>query len=162
MSSSEQRKVPAWFWVVASLALLWNLAGVAAFIGDITLSDEALAALPQVQRELRAATPLWVTAVYGLAVGTGLAGALALLLRSQWTVHFFAVSLAAVVVQMAYVLFVLGAVAALGPSVAVFPAVIILIAAALVWFSLKAWHWRWLAHCGCAQRRARWRARRGG
>ena len=37
--------IPTWFWVASILALVWNLMGVMAYIAQVTLTPEALAAI---------------------------------------------------------------------------------------------------------------------
>ena len=34
-----RQKPPVWFWIVSVLGLLWNLAGVAAFVNELFLMD---------------------------------------------------------------------------------------------------------------------------
>ena len=68
MSDNVGLKVPTWFWVVAVLALLWELMGVAAYLSDVSMTDADLAKLPDGQRQLYAMMPSWVTAAYAIAV----------------------------------------------------------------------------------------------
>lgn len=133
-----EQKLPTWFWVVASLAVLWNLIGVYAYYSDVTMSPEALAELPQVQQDLRAAMPSWVTGAYAIAVFVGLAAAIALCLKNKLAVPLFAVSLAAVVAQMGYFFFGMNAIEIMGAGSMVFPAIIILLGAIQLWISVRA------------------------
>jgi len=127
---------PMWFWIVAVLALLWEAMGCFAYVTQMTMSEEARAALPPLQQRIWAAMPGWATAAYAVAVWTGLAGALLLLLRRKWAQWAFLVSLAGVLAQFGW--FFLGndltRQMPLAES-APFPAVIIVLAAALWWFS---------------------------
>lgn len=142
--SESMTKLPVWFWVVAGLALAWNLIGVAAYLGDVTMTEEAVADLPEAQQALRAATPGWLTGVYAIAVFAGVAGSIALLLRKGFATPILGVSLAAIVLQMGYVLFGMNAIGLIGANVAIFPAIITAIGAFLVWFSLSAKGKGWL------------------
>ena len=141
----NDQKPPTWFWVVAALAVLWNLMGAFAYYSDVTLSPEALAELPQVQQDLRAAMPSWVTALYAIAVFVGLAAAITLALKNKLAIPLFAVSLAAVVIQMLYVSFGLNAVALMGISSLIFPVVIILLGATQLWVAMHAKKQSWIA-----------------
>ena len=50
MSELESNKAPIWFTVVSVLLLIWNFLGVMAYISQVTMGPEALAALPGDQR----------------------------------------------------------------------------------------------------------------
>lgn len=102
MDQENIAKPPVWFWIVSAVAFVWNSLGVMAFIGQVTMTDEALAALPADQQAAFAALPDWYIVIFATAVFAGTLGALALLLRSKWAVALFALSLAAVIVQQIY------------------------------------------------------------
>lgn len=140
----NDQKLPTWFWVVAALAVLWNLMGAFAYYSDVTMSPEALAELPQAQQDLRAAMPSWVTGLYAIAVFGGLAAAIALVLKNKLAIPLFAVSLAAVVIQMLYVSFGLNAAGLMGTSSLIFPVVIIALGALQLWFSMHAKGRNWI------------------
>jgi hypothetical protein len=142
--SMQSTKLPVWFWVIAVAGLLWTLMGVASYVMDVTMSEEALAAMPQAQRDIYATRPSWVVGLYAVAVFGALIGAIALVMRKSFAVPFFGVSLAAVVVQMAYVLFGMSVIATLGVTAAIFPAVIVVIGALLLWFSMQSKSKGWL------------------
>ena len=107
--------------------------------------EEALAQMSAAQHQIYEQRPAWVEWIYGLAVLTGLGGAILLLLRNALAIPVFALSLAAIVIQFGYILFGMNAIATLGASSAIFPAVIALIGAALLWFSLHAKSKGWIA-----------------
>ena len=144
MPASHDVKLPVWFWVVAAIALVWNLMGVGAFYSEITISDAALAAMPEVQRELYATTPFWAKAAFAVAVFGGALGSLALLLRKSWSVSFFSASLAAIIAQMGYTIIGANIVAVMGATALIMPGMIIAIGAFLVWFSTRAKSRGWL------------------
>lgn len=143
--SMQTTKLPVWFWVIAVAGLLWTLMGVASYFMDVTMSEETLAAMPQAQREIYETRPSWVVGLYAIAVFTALIGAVALVMRKRLAVPFFGVSLAAVIVQMAYVLFGMSVIATLGVTAAIFPAVIVILGAFLLWFSMQSKSKGWLA-----------------
>ena len=76
MSEKKIYKTPTWFMVVAVLLLVWNLLGVMAYIMQVTMSPETLAALPDAQRQLYENTPAWATAAFAIAVSGGALGCL--------------------------------------------------------------------------------------
>jgi ABC-type spermidine/putrescine transport system permease subunit II len=139
------RKLPVWFRIVATIAIVWNALGIFAFVTDVTLSDAALAAMPEAQRDLYVQTPVWVTAAYAVAVFAGLAGSIALALRKSLATTAFGVSLAALIVQMGYQFAIAKAAAVLGTTSLIMPAVITAIAVALLWFSMHANRLGWLS-----------------
>ena len=59
---------PMWFWVISGLGLVWNLAGVVAFIGQLTMDLNSLSAA---ERAFHESTPVWATVAFGVAVSGG-------------------------------------------------------------------------------------------
>jgi hypothetical protein len=140
MMNQHLAKPPRWYWVVAILILLWAVLGVLSFFADPGSNEAVLAEMSDAQRELFAQRPGWIFAIYGLAVFASLAGALGLILRRRFALPAFALSLLLVVVQFAYVLFVLDAIGRLGlVEAAAFPMVILVIGMFSLWLS---WHAR--------------------
>lgn len=135
MSNASSMKLPVWFWAVAIIALLWNLMGVYAYWADVTMTPETIAKYPPAQQEMFNERPSWLIGAYAIAVFVGLLATISLLLRKAFAVPLYAVSLAAVVIQMGYVLFVMNAIGKLGLSAAIFPSVIVILGAAELWFS---------------------------
>jgi hypothetical protein len=137
---------PRWYWLAASLALLWMLFGVAALTMDVLMDEAAMAALTEGQRQLYAERPQWLFAVYALAIGSGLAGAIGLLLRKAWAVPSLVISLLAVLVQFGYTFGVLDPIAKLGSAAAAvpFPLAIIVAGMLVLWLGLHARRRGWL------------------
>lgn len=104
--NDQKMKLPASFWVISVIGLIWNLMGVMNFFGQTFMSDEAMAALPQEQQILLQGVPTWMTVVFAIAVLTGTLGCIALLLKKAWAQPLFLISLVVVVVQVSYNLFV--------------------------------------------------------
>ena len=50
MIENNSPPVPAWFRIVGVLALIWNLMGVSAYLMQVNMSEEDMAALPEAQR----------------------------------------------------------------------------------------------------------------
>ena len=70
------------YWTVAVLALLWNLIGVATYLGSV-MSEVPTAP----------AVPAWVTGAYAISVFAGTFGSVGLLLRRAWVPRLFQVVL---------------------------------------------------------------------
>ncbi|MEL6360010.1 MAG: hypothetical protein AAFR21_02915 [Pseudomonadota bacterium] len=136
--------VPRWFQLAAGLGILWNLIGVGSYLAQVTMSAEAIAALPEAQRAMIDATPAWLTGVYAMAVFTGLAGAVLLLLRRKLAGPILAASLGLILVQFGTSIFVLNAVAVMGAGALVLPSFIALVAIGLLILARHARRARWL------------------
>jgi len=134
---------PKWYLPVTILALVWNLIGCAAYLSDVTLTPEDIAAMDQTQQALYNSRPVWAVAATALAVWAGAAGCIGLILRKGWSLPLLVVSLAGVIVQDIG-LFVLSGVDA-GPAVMGMQGVVLLIAIGLVVLARKAIERRWIA-----------------
>ncbi|TQV88503.1 hypothetical protein [Aliikangiella coralliicola] len=145
MSEQQNIKLPTWFWVVSGLALVWNLLGVMAFVGQMMMTPEMMAELPQAEQELYAATPAWANIAFGFAVWGGALGAVALLMKKSWATPLFIISLTAVLVQMYYAFFISKSFEVFGPGRMIMPVMVIVIAIALVWLSNKAKSDGWIS-----------------
>lgn len=144
MSDTVPAKVPAWFWIVAVLALLWELMGIASYMHHVSMTAADVARLTPGEQRMHAMMPPWVTAAFAIAVFSGALGAITLLLRRRWALLLFVISLVAAVCQFGWAFLVAKAHQVVGPHAALLPAVIIGIALLLVWFASFAGKRGWL------------------
>ncbi|QCO66818.1 sugar transporter [Luteimonas yindakuii] len=128
-------KTPASVWIVGTLALLWNLVGVAAFVMQLAMPAEALQAMPPEQRSVYEATPGWIYLFYGVATIGGVLGAIGLLLRRRWAAPVWLVALVALLLQVVASYAVTPAWTVSGASGLAFPVVLLVIACALWLFA---------------------------
>ena len=136
--------VPAWFWIVAIAALLFELLGCFFYFVEVRMSAADIAALPLDQAAMLAARPSWYYAAFGIAVWVGVAGAVLLLLRRRWAVWALLISLVAAIVQFSSVLIV-PEMRAMTPSDALFVPITVIIVAYAFWqFSKLAGGRGWL------------------
>ena len=77
------------FWIIAVIALIWNLMGVMAYRAQAYMTDEAKALLPEAEQAMYSDIPAWATAAFAFAVFGGFLGSLALLLRKKWATSLF-------------------------------------------------------------------------
>ncbi|MBE9489227.1 MAG: hypothetical protein IMY67_02940 [Bacteroidetes bacterium] len=130
------------FWIIAIIALIWNLFGVFAYLGQAFMTDEVLALMPQGDQDYHNNVPAWVTAAFAIAVFAGVLGCIGLLMRKKWSKRLFMLSLIAVLVQSTYNFFIQEYVDLSGER-EYMPIMIILVAAFLVWYSknvtVKGW-----------------------
>lgn len=141
--SQTLTKPPAWFWIIAAVALVWNLMGVGAFVAQVTTSPEALAALPEAERAYYENFPLWALLAFAVAVFGGAIGSLLLLLRKALAKPVFVASLIGVIVQMSYNL-TAGVMDVYGPGALAMPIMILLFAIFLIWFAGRAKNNGWI------------------
>lgn len=144
MNTTIAVKPAGWFWVVAVLALLWNGLGVMAFVMQVTMTREALDALPEAERLLYENLPLWVLIAFAVAVFGGLLGAIGLLLRKAWARTLFIVSFIGLMVQATYNFLLSDTFEVMGSGAMVMPIVVIVIAVFLIWFASMARRRHWL------------------
>jgi hypothetical protein len=143
MSEKNKRTAPTWFTIVAVVLLVWNFMGVMAYIAQVTMTPETLAALPEAQRQLHESTPAWATAAFAIAVNGGALGCLLLVLKRNLAGLFLQVSLAGVIVQMFHAFFMSKSFEVFGPGGLVMPVMVIVIAIYLVILAAKAKVKRW-------------------
>ena len=143
--SEDTIKAPTWFTVVAAVMLVWNLLGVMAFIAQVMMSPEAMAALPDAERQLYETTPVWATAAFAIAVICGAVGCLMLLLKKNLAANFLQLSLVGVLVQMYHAFFMSKSFEVFGPGQMVMPVMVIIIAIYLVTLAAKAKARRWVS-----------------
>ncbi len=145
MSEKVQDAIPRSFWIISAVALVWNLLGVAAYVMQVTMTEDALMKLPDAERMLYENIPAWATGAFAVAVFGGVLGSLLLLLRKSWAVPVFTVSLAAILVQDYYWFFVARSTEVYGPGGLMMPAMVIVIAVLLVWYSRSASAKAWIS-----------------
>lgn len=136
--------VPRSFWIIAAVALVWNLLGVMAYIMQMTMTEEALLALPAAERALYENVPAWATSAFAIAVNAGALGCILLLLRRAWAVPVLIVSLAGVLVQMYHSLFIARSIDVYGLGGLSMPVLVVVIAVFLVWYARQAHSRNWI------------------
>lgn len=136
-----QANAPKWFIVVSVLALLWNLMGLAAILGDF-MADPSM--LNEAQRALHDATPIWATAASLGGVLAGTLGSLGLIMRKAWAAQALIVSLICVIVQDIWLFGMADVQAAYGQTPLILQGIVLVIAVALVWMAQSAKAKGWL------------------
>lgn len=146
MSDSINGKPPTAFWIIAGVALVWNLIGWLLFYMQVSATDEVLrAAYGEAEYEYLSTIPTWVTIAYGTAVTAGVLGCVFLLMRKLWAIPLFIVSLVAILVQDTYSFVLSDAMKVFGTGVIAIPIVVLVIAIGLVFYSRSAKDKGWIA-----------------
>ena len=144
MESNKIVKPPVWFWIISIIALLWNIMGAGQYLAQEMMTDESKTLMTAAQLKLLEETPTWLTAVFAIAVWSGVLASIGLLLRKKWSKSVFLISLIAVIIQMGYSSIMTKTVEVYGSSALIMAIVITLIAALLYYFSNYAIKKKWL------------------
>lgn len=142
---TEAGKPPTWFWVVGVVALIWNLLGVMAYLAQVMMTEEAIAAMPEAERALFVSVPAWAVGAFAISVFGGALGCVLLLVRTSVAMPVLVVSLVAVLVQMAHSFLIADSMAVYGPSVVIMPSMVVAGAVALVWHAKASIAKGWLS-----------------
>ncbi|AZQ58181.1 hypothetical protein EJ994_04915 [Maribacter sp. MJ134] len=143
--TNSMNKPPMWFWIVSALALLWNLAGVMAYLGQAYMSIETLEQMSQAERLLYESQPAWVTGAFAVAVWGGALGCIALLLKKKWAKPVFIISLIGILAQMSHSFFMSNNFEVYGPGAMIMPIMVLIIGIALVLLANTAIKKGWLS-----------------
>lgn len=135
---------PLWFRIVAIVLLLWGAMGCFACVQQFRLGPDAMGPADDYQRALYYGLPVWYNAVYAVAVGTGMLGALALIVRSVLARPLFAMSMVAVIVQFGWLFATTDIIAHQGIGTIGFPLFIAAVAAASLWLAGYARRQGWI------------------
>lgn len=143
---TNKTKPATWYWVVSVLALIWNLMGVLAYLGQAFITEEMKAEYTAEQLTLLEGRPAWVTAAFAIAVWGGLLGCIALLIRKRWARPLLLVSLLGIVAQTGYNLFATNAAEIFGTLQGlVMPLIVVIIGILLVLIAKIADRKQWLS-----------------
>jgi len=135
-------KPPIWFWIISVVALLWNSAGVMAYLGRAFMTDDIIAQLPKEQQaEFLVEYPSWYTAAFALAVFCGALGCIALLLKKKWAHSLFIISALGAIVQHTYLFMNLE----MTGATLVMPIMVIIVCLFLIWFSKSSISKGWIS-----------------
>lgn len=132
------------FWIISVVALIWNIMGVAAYLGQAYMTNDVLKALPEAEQLYYNNIPAWVTAAFAIAVFAGFLGCIALLLRKSWSKILFILSLIAILAQFIHNFFIQDYME-VTVNKAFIPIIVIGIAIFLIWYSKKSESKGWIS-----------------
>ena len=135
---------PRSFYIIGIAALIWNLIGVMTYVMQVTMSEAAIAALPEGQQAFIQNSPVWVTAAYAIATNAGALGCVLLLVRQSWAYLVLVVSFAGILIQNLYGYFMGGAVEVYGAAGVGLSVAVMAIGAFLIWYAKGATDKGWL------------------
>jgi len=144
MTTSNKPK--AIFWIIAVIALLWNLVGFYEFIRTAFMVESYAGQYDESQMEAIRNTPVWALIIFGISTITGVLGSLFLLLRKKMAITFFAISVITVLIHVFGSIVVLDAMEIFGVGQGlVFPLVIIVLDVFFYWFSKWSFKKGWIS-----------------
>ena len=123
------------FWVISILALLWNLMGLAAYIGMSFMTAEMAAeSYGQEFADIFATKPAWATGAFAIAVFAGLLGCIGLLMRKKWARPLFIISLLGIIIHNIWGVMA-GTLSVIGTFDKVMTIAVMAVAVFLIWFT---------------------------
>ena len=146
MTNKSTSKPATWYWIVAVLALIWNIMGVLAYLANAFITEEIKAEYTAEQLALIEGRPAWVTAAFAIAVWGGLLGCIALLIRKKWARPLLVISLLGILAQTGYNLFATNAAEVFGQMQGlIMPLIVVVIGIFLVMVARIADRKQWLS-----------------
>lgn len=125
------------FWIISTVALLWNMMGVASYIMMTQLTAEKAAqTYGQAFADIFAAKPAWATGAFAIAVFAGLLGCVGLLLRKRWARPLFIVSFLGIIIHNIWGVMA-GTLSVIGTFDKVMTIAVMAVAVFLIWFARK-------------------------
>jgi hypothetical protein len=141
MATAFPASRPVWFAVVAILAVIWNLFGVAMYLSSVGLFGDPMAGLNEAERAAAASIPAWITGAFAIGTFAGVIGSVGLVLRKSWAEPVLIVSMVALLVLEGWIVFFSGALEQFGLAV---PIMVSAGAILLVWVAHHARRRGWL------------------
>ncbi len=146
MIEETTSKPGAAFWIIGIALALWNLIGLMFYYQQSTLTPDKMQDLGLTAQQIAhiTNTPAWGHSGYAIAVNAGLLGAILLLLRKAWAVPLFVLSLVGALVQDLDAFVLRDAMEAWGPTAWYLPALVLVICAVEIWYSMRLKAKGWL------------------
>lgn len=124
------------FWIIGIVALLWNGMGVYNYLIQAYQTEAYTSSITEDQLAFMDSLPSWNTALFALAVFSGLIGTILMLMRKKSAVSLFILSFVTATIGQIYWLFGTNAAEVFSESMPyVMPIIIIVFCLFLVWYS---------------------------
>ena len=139
MSDELNGGTPMTHWLVAGAALIWNLFGFMVYLLQVRATPEQMAQqYDTAQVAFMDAIPMWATSANAIAVTAGVFASILLLLRKSLALPFFIASFVALLVQDLYSFILEDVVSVFGMVPAYIQGTVLVIAIALILYTLGA------------------------
>ncbi|MDH3585960.1 MAG: hypothetical protein OEQ30_02640 [Gammaproteobacteria bacterium] len=138
-------KPPLSFWMVAGVALAWNLIGLFMYYSGVSATPEQLKTVysPE-QFAAIEATPVWVTSAFAIATTVGVIASIVLLLRKALAFVLFVVSFVALLIQDLYLFLLSDSLAVFGSSLLVVQGCVFVGGVIWIWYASLARNRGWI------------------
>jgi hypothetical protein len=146
MSDAINGKPPVSFWIVAGVALVWNLIGLFMYYSGVSATPEQLKAVysPE-QFAAIEATPAWVTSAFAIATTFGVIASIVLLLRKALAFLLYVVSFVALLIQDLYLFLLSDSLAVFGSSLLVIQGSVFVGGVIWIWYANFARNRDWIS-----------------
>lgn len=124
------------FWIISSVALVWNILGVCAYLSQTFMSHETLLTLPLSEQHYFSNLPAWVTAVFATTVFSGFFGSIGLILKKRIANILFSISIVMLLAHQVYNFFIQDFIVISGIRLTI-PISTTVIGFFLIWYSYK-------------------------
>ncbi len=128
-------RTPWHLWVIGIVLLAWNGMGAFDYVMTQTQNEGYMAQFTPEQLEYFYGFPIWVVALWAIAVWGGVLGAVLLLLRSRYAMHVFCIALVSFVVTSIHNLLLTDGAAYMGAGGMIFTGIIFVIAVFSVYYA---------------------------
>ena len=143
--TNSTNKPPIWFWIVGVITLIWNAMGVHGYISQAYKMKAFTDNYTPEQIEIMDAMPAWYSALFAIAVFSGVLGCVLLLLKKKLAKPILLLSFLSALIMMSYFLFIADLKDVDFSTNKIFSYIVLAIAAFLVWFSRKSHSKGWIA-----------------
>lgn len=130
-------RTPVHLWIVGVLAFLWNLMAVFDYTATQLRWEAYMGQFTEEQLAYFYGFPAWMVAAWAIAVWSGFAGSIGLLLRRRWAAMLFALSLAGLAVSTVYNFVLSDGAAVMGGGAVIFTVVIWIVAILLLVYARR-------------------------
>ena len=132
------------FWIIAVVAMIWNLMGVYQFLLSTVLKDRLVSISSAEELELFSNLPTWYFIAFGISVFSGVLGCIMLLTRGKLAVPLFLISLLGVLIGQGYWAFGTNVQDVMGVEAIVMPIIVVIISIFLYLYSKSCAKKGWL------------------
>lgn len=138
-------KATALFWIVAIIALIWNLMGLTAFLMDTFAPELSQVGFTAEQIEMASSAPFWTKIAYGTATITGFLAAVMLIAKKKLAIVLFLISLIASIFHSGHIIVGMDGMNVFGLWMGLaFPLLIIVLDLFFWWYSKYALQKNWI------------------
>ena len=138
-------KPKALFWIIAIIALLWNLMGLSEFIKTAFFVEMYADTYTEIQMDAIRNAPIWTDVLFGISTITGVLASIMLLMRKKVAIQLFVISVLTVIGHTLGAILALDSIGLFGMGEGlIFPLVIIVLDIFFYWFSKHSYKKGWI------------------